>query len=157
RHNRRALYNLLLTAAQAALREVAADARHLGALPAMLLVLHTWGQNLHHHPHAHAGVSGGGLACHSRGRGTRPERGVACRPGFFGPVRVRSRVFRGKYLAGLRRLYEAGSLRVPAGWSAADFANWLDGEYRGEWVVYAQPPWGGAEVVLKYLARYVGR
>ena len=157
RSNRRALYNLLLTTAQATLRTVAANPRHLGALPGMLLVLHTWGQNLHHHPHVHAVVSGGGLACDAQGRVTQPPRWLSCRPGFFLPVRVLSRVFRGQYLAGLRRLYDAGQLRLPAAWTAADFTSWLDEQYRREWVVYAQPPWGGAEVVLKYLARYVQR
>jgi hypothetical protein len=157
RLNQRALYNLLLTTAQATLRCVAANPRHLGALPGMLLVLHTWGQNLHHHPHVHAVVSGGGLACDGHGRVTKPARWLSCRPGFFLPVRVLSRVFRGKYLAGLRRLYAAGSLRVPAAWTATDFTAWLDEQYRRDWVVYAQPPWGGAEVVLKYLARYVQR
>ncbi len=157
RLNRRVLYNLLLTTAQATLREVAADPRHLGALPGLLLVLHTWGQNLHHHPHVHVVASGGGLACDRQGRVTSPPQWRSCRPGFFLPVRVLSRVFRGQYLAALRRLYEARSLRVPAAWSAADFTAWLDAQYRREWVVYAQPPWGGPEVVLKYLARYVQR
>src|SRR5262249_19455525 len=143
--------------AQAALREVAADPRHLGALPGLLLVLHTWGQNLHHHPHVHVVVSGGGLACDRQGRAERPEQGLSCRAGVFLPGWVLSRVCRGKCLAGVRRLHEAGSLCVPASWSAADFAGWLDAAYRREWVVYARPPWGGAGVVLKYLARYVGR
>jgi len=152
--NRRRLYGLLFEAASAAVREVAADPRHLGAEVGLLLVLHTWGQNLHHHPHVHGIATGGGLSCDAAGLVDAVPHWVSCRPGFFLPVRVLSRVFRGKYLAGLRRLYDAGQLRVPAAWADA---SWLTPLYRQDWVVYAKPPFGGPGQVLKYLARYTQR
>jgi len=156
--NRRRLYGLLFEAASATLREVAADPRHLGAEIGTLLVLHTWGQNLHHHPHVHGIVTGGGLSCDRRGRVEDQPRWLSCRPGFFLPVRVLSRVFRGKYLAGVRRLYDAGQLVLPAALvEAAAFAAWLTPLYGQDWVVYAKPPFGGPEQVLKYLARYTHR
>jgi hypothetical protein len=159
--NRRELYGLLFEAAQQTLREVAANPRHLGAQLGVVAVLHTWGQNLHHHPHLHCVVTGGGLACDPAGRLEQPARWLSCRPGFFLPVRVLSRLFRGKYLAGLRQAYSAGRLRL-AGEAAAlaeegAFTAWLTALYRREWVVYAKPPFGGPQQVLKYLARYTHR
>jgi hypothetical protein len=159
--NRGELYGLLFEAAWETLREVAAQAKHLGAQVGVVAVLHTWGQNLHHHPHLHCVVSGGGLACDAAGRVQQPERWVSCRPGFFLPVRVLSRVFRGKYLAGLRRAYAAGRLSLLGARAAlaepVAFAAWLRGLYGREWVVYAKPPFGGPQQVLKYLARYTHR
>jgi hypothetical protein len=159
--NPRALYGLLFRAAWETLREVAADPRHLGAAVGALGVLHTWGQNLHHHPHVHFVVTGGGLSCDAAGRVDGPPRWVSCRPGFFLPVRVLGRVFRGKFLAGLRALHAAGQLRLEggaAGLSApAAFAAWLAPLYRQDWVVSSKPPFGGPEQVLKYLARYTHR
>jgi hypothetical protein len=159
--NRRRLYGLLFETASATLREVAADPRHLGAAPGLLLVLHTWGQNLHHHPHVHGIVTGGGLSCAANGAIHEQPQWVSCRPGFFLPVRVLSRVFRGKYLAGVRRLYDAGELIWPSALGSlaepSAFAAWLTPLYRQEWVVYAKPPFGGPEQVLKYLARYTHR
>jgi len=159
--SRRRLYGLLFATASATLREVAADPRHLGAAVGLLLVLHTWGQNLHHHPHVHGIVTGGGLSCAANGTVHEQPQWVSCRPGFFLPVRVLSRVFRGKYLAGLRQLYDAGELAWPAALASlaepAAFASWLTPLYRQEWVVYAKPPFGGPEQVLKYLARYTHR
>jgi putative transposase/transposase-like zinc-binding protein len=159
--NRVALYDLLLASASATLREIAANPKQLGAALGVLLVLHTWGQNLHHHPHVHGVVTGGGLSCNSRGEIDESPRWVSCRKGFFLPVRVLSRLFRGKYLDGLRRLHERGKL-VCAGKLAtlADakaFADWLSPLYAQEWVVYAKRPFGGPEQVLKYLARYTHR
>jgi hypothetical protein len=160
-HNRRELYGLLFEAAQQTLREVAATPRHLGAQLGVVAVLHTWGQNLHPYPHLHCVVTGGGLACDAVGRLEQPARWVSCRPGFFLPVRVLSRLFRGKYLAGLRRAYDAGRLSLAGSLLAlaqpAAFAAWLAGLYRREWVVYAKPPFGGPQQVLKYLARYTHR
>jgi hypothetical protein len=159
--NRRALYNLLFESAHETLRAVAANPRHLGAQIGVVAVLHTWGQNLHHHPHLHCVATGGGLACDPSGHINEPETWRSCRPGFFLPVRVLSRLFRGKYLAGLRRLYDAGELTLPRSLSAlvapAAFADWLAARYRGEWVVYSKPPFGGPQQVLKYLARYTHR
>jgi hypothetical protein len=159
--NPRALYDLLLRSAAATLRAVAADPKHLGAVPGMLLVLHTWGQNLHHHPHVHAVVTGGGLSCDGAGRVEAAPRWRACRPGFFLPVRVLSRVFRGKFLAGVRSLLAAGSLCLPGRLAAlaepGGRAAWFAARFLRDWVVYAKRPFGGPAHVLKYLARYTHR
>jgi hypothetical protein len=118
----------------------------------VLAVLHTWGQQLEHHPHVHAVVPGGSLTSDG-------QRWLACRPNFLLPVKVLGKVFRGKYLEGLRQAYVAGAL--PLGGSTAalaeprTFAVLLDELYRTSWVVYAQQPFGrDPELVLKYLARY---
>jgi transposase-like zinc-binding protein/putative transposase len=151
--NQRRGYTWLFRAAQATLQEVAADAKHLGAQVGLVAVLHTWGQDLHYHPHLHVVATGGGLACSARGTVTEPPQWRACRPGFFLPVRVLSRVFRGKYLALLRQAQAAGELTWHgelAGLAApAAFTAWLRDQYRSDWVVYAKPPFGGPEQVLK--------
>jgi hypothetical protein len=154
--NAAALYNLLMSSAAETLREVAANPKRLGAQIGVLLVLHTWGQNLHHHPHVHGVVTGGGLSCNARGEVDATPRWVSCRPGFFLPVRVLSRVFRGKFLAGLRTLQAQGKLNLPD-LLATSFAAWLSPLYAKDWVVYAKAPFGGPEQVLKYLARYTHR
>jgi hypothetical protein len=152
------LYDLLLRSAAASLRALAANPKRLGATVGVLLVLHTWGQNLHHHPHVHGVVTGGGLACDSSGQIDRAPRWVACRPGFFLPVRVLSRVFRGKFLAGLRAAVGAGELPLPGPPGEAHAgAAWWASLYAKEWVVYSKRPFGGPEQVLKYLARYTHR
>jgi hypothetical protein len=149
------LYDLLFQAAAVTLREVAANPKRLGAQIGVLMVLHTWGQNLHHHPHVHCVATGGGLSCNARGEVDGIPQWVSCRPGFFLPVRVLSRVFRGKYLALLGQAFDSGKLK---GWlDAAAFTRWLAPLYAKEWVVYAKPPFGGPERVLKYLARYTHR
>jgi Putative transposase/Transposase zinc-binding domain len=145
--NASALYNLLMQSAAETLREVAANPQRLGAQVGVLMVLHTWGQNLHHHPHVHCVVTGGGLSCNARGVVDATPRWVSCRPGFFLPVRVLSRVYRGKFLAGLRALAAQGKVTLPD----------LGPLYAKDWVVYAKPPFGGPEQVLKYLARYTHR
>jgi hypothetical protein len=149
--NPRAVYGLLMRAAAQTLLEVAADPKHLGAEVGVLAVLHTWGQNLALHPHVHCVVTGGGLAPDA-------SRWVAGRADFFLPVRVLSRVFRGKFLAGLRATFKRGRLRLPGRLAAlarpGRFHRLLTETLRTEWVVYAKPPWGGAATVLKYLARY---
>jgi hypothetical protein len=159
--NPRVLYDLLLRTAWETVRELASDPHYLGATVGLLAVLHTWGQTLSHHPHVHCVVTGGGLACDVNGRGAEPPRWLACRPGFFLPVRVLSRLFRGKFLAGLQAAYDGGQLgchgRLAALAAPAAFAAWLTPLYRQEWVVYAKPPFGGPEQVLKYLARYTHR
>ena len=158
RTNASALYNLLMSSAAETLREVSANPQRLGAQVGVLMVLHTWGQNLHHHPHVHCVVTGGGLSCNAKGVVDASPRWVSCRPGFFLPVRVLSRLFRGKLLAGLRKLHAQGQLHVPASLQEATaFAAWLSPLYPKEWVVYAKPPFGGPEQVLKYLARYTHR
>ena len=142
--NRVVLYNALFQAASATVRELAADPKWLGAQLGVLLVLHTWGQNLHHHPHVHAVVSGGGLSCDAAGTLDPVPHWRSCRPGFFLPVRLLSRVFRGQVLQRLQAAYDRGDLRfpgrlaeqqTPAPWSA--FVAALRAK---EWVVYAKPP-----------------
>jgi hypothetical protein len=156
--NAAVLYNLLMQSAAATLREVSANPKRLGAQVGVLMVLHTWGQNLHHHPHVHCVVSGGGLSCNAKGEVDASPRWVSCRPGFFLPVRLLSRVFRGKFLAGLRALHTQGKLTLPGLLSnGASFTAWLSPLYAKDWVVYAKPPFGGPEQVLKYLARYTHR
>ncbi len=142
--HRAALYGLLFRAAWLALRELAADPKHLGAQVGAVLVLHTWGQNLEHHPHIHAVIPGGGLSLD----GTRWIAATKCRNGrpYLLPVQVLSRLFRGKFLAGLKQLIPNVSPRL------------LTALYQKEWVVYSQPPADprqGPDDILKYLARYV--
>ncbi len=155
--NPASVYSLLFQAASQTLAEVAADPKHLGALPGMLLVLHTWGQTLTHHPHVHCVVTGGGLSCNARGEVDEQPRWRPCRPGFFLPVKVLSRKFRGKFLALLREAFARGRLRWEAWPDEAALARWARPLYDKEWVVYAKEPFGGPEQVLKYLARYTHR
>jgi len=155
------LYDLLLRSAAATLREVSANPKRLGAAVGVLMVLHTWGQNLHHHPHVHGVVSGGGLSCDRAGKIDASPCWRACRPGFFLPVRVLSRVFRGKFLAGLGALLDQGRLALPGPWARLnqppDRRAWRAKLYATDWVVYAKRPFGGPAQVLKYLARYTHR
>jgi hypothetical protein len=155
------VYGLLFESASATLREVSANPKRLGAQVGVLAVLHTWGQNLHHHPHVHCVVTGGGLSCNEQGEVDAKPRWVSCRPGFFLPVRVLSRLFRGKFLAGLQSLYNQGKLRFGGRLALlnapAAFAAWVSTLRLKEWVVYAKPPFGGPAQVLKYLARYTHR
>lgn len=155
------MYDLLFQASAATLARVAAQPKYLGAVVGSVMVLHTWGQNLHHHPHVHAVVGGGGLSCNARGVVDDLPRWKACRPGFFLPVRVLSRAFRGDYLHRLRQAFDAGRLIFPESLKALRdpraFAAWLKPLSVKDWVVYAKPPFGGPERVLKYLARYTHR
>jgi hypothetical protein len=159
--NRVVCYNALFAAASATLRDVALNPKRLGAQLGILMVLHTWGQNLHHHPHVHCVVTGGGLACNERGVVDAHPTWRSCRPGFFLPVRVLSRVFRRKYLEALRAAFDQGKLHFPARLQALQtskrFAAWLRPLYAKDWVVHAKPPFGGPAQVLKYLARYTHR
>jgi hypothetical protein len=155
RQQPRWVYNLLFQSARTTIQEVAANPKYLGAQVGLLLVLHTWGQNLHLHPHVHGLVTAGGLSCDASGRLEDQPCWRACRPGFFLPARVLSRVFRGKFVAGLRAAFGRGQL--PGLADPVAFAQWLESLYEHDWVVYAQPPAPGPEVVLKYLARYVSR
>jgi len=159
--NPQVCYGALFQAAAATLRDLAANPKRLGGQLGILLVLHTWGQNLHHHPHVHGVVSGGGLSCDARGVVDADPRWRSCRPGFLLPVRVPSRVFRGKYLELLRAAFDQGKLRLPGRLEhladARALARWLTPLYRKDWVVYAKRPFGGPAQVLKYLARYTHR
>lgn len=152
--NPRVVYGLLLQAAAQTLQEVAANSKHLGAEIGFLAVLHTWGQNLMHHPHVHCVIPAGGLA---------PDgaRWIRSRPKFLLPVRVLSRVFRGTFIDRLKRALAYGELTFHGGLAelALDgaFERLLDQIVRQDWVVYARPPFGGPKQVLKYLARYTHR
>jgi hypothetical protein len=156
--NPRLVYGLLFEAASESVRQMAADPKYLGAQVGLVAVLHTWGQALGLHPHLHVLATGGGLSCNRRGEIDEEPCWRSARPGFFLPVRVLSRLFRGKFLAGLQLAYEQGRLRLPEELSEPGaWRTLLGGLYRQDWVVYSQPPVAGAEVVLKYLARYVHR
>jgi hypothetical protein len=156
-----AVYQLLFRAAAQTMQQVAADPKHLGAQVGLLAVLHTWGQNLHHHPHLHCVATGGSLSCNIRGVVDATPGWVSCRPGFFLPVRVLSRVFRGQFLAALGAAFDRQRLRFPGRLAAlatsSTFGRWLTPLYEQDWVVYAKPPFGGPAQVLKYLARYTHR
>ena len=152
--NKRAIYGLLFKASAETVTTIAADPRHLGGRVGMTSVLHTWGSAITHHPHVHMIVPGGGLS---------PDgtRWIACRPGFFLPVRVLSRLFRRLFLDGLSALHRAGKLAFFGDLEGladpAAFAAWLAPLRKTEWVVYAKPPFGGPEAVLAYLSRYTHR
>ena len=155
------VYDLLLRAAAAALRQVTANRRWLGAEVGVVAVLHTWGQTLQHHPHVHCVVSGGGLAVDERGRLLEPPRWRSCPAGYFVPVRVLSAVYRAQFVAGLRAAHAAGRLvchgRLAEVAEATAFADWLAPLAAKDWVVYSKPPFAGPETVLKYLAHYTHR
>lgn len=152
--NKRVLFQLLFEASAATLLELAADPQHLGAEIGFLSVLHTWGQTLQPHPHVHCVVPGGGLSPDHR-------RWIRSRNHFFLPVKVLSKVFRGKFVAGLRRAFRQrklvffGTCRLFAHEKA--FSAFLRTLFRQNWVVYAKKPFGGPEHVLHYLARCTHR
>jgi Putative transposase/Transposase zinc-binding domain len=152
--NKRAVYAILFRAAAEAMRDIAADPKHLGAEIGAVALLHTWGQTLHHHPHLHCIVPGGGLS-------SDQTRWVACRPGFFLPVRVLSRRFRTLFLAQLQAAFIAGELHFSGTLATLAepnaFAERLDPLRAVEWVVYAKRPFAGADQVLAYLGRYTHR
>ncbi len=153
--NQPLFYSMLFRAASETLLWIAADPRHLGARIGILAVLHTWSQNLQFHPHLHCLIPAGGLAPdNSRWIATK-------RHGFFLPVRVLSRMFRGKLLSFLKQSYRRGELCFPGKLAALSapraFYSLLGSLRRREWVVYSKPPFGGPEHVLKYLARYTHR
>lgn len=152
-YNREAIYSLLFGMVSETLLTIARDPKHLGAEIGFFAVLHTWGQNLHLHPHLHCVIPGGGLS---------PDgRWVACRRGFFLPVRVLSRLFRRLFLEGLRELHRQGKLQFFGERKnleeTATFAEYLAPLNKKEWVVYSKPPFGGPRQVLEYLGRYTHR
>jgi hypothetical protein len=152
--NKTVIYDLLFAVAAETLRTIAADPKHLGAEVGVTLVLHTWGSALTHHPHVHGIVPGGGLA-------TDGQRWVRCRPGFFLPVRVLSRLFRRRFLEELEQAHRAGRLQFfgddAALANVQAFAQWLVPLRACEWVVYAKRPFAGPAAVLAYLSRYTHR
>jgi hypothetical protein len=152
--NKKLLYGLLLRASAETLLEISRVPRHLGAEVGFFSVLHTWSQKLTLHPHVHCVIPAGGLSLDHTGWVDAPDR-------FFLPLKVLSRVFRGKFVSGLRqalhdgRLHFAGTLAPLV--QPQSFAAWLRHLFRKDWVVYAKPPFGGPEHVLHYLGRYTHR
>jgi hypothetical protein len=153
-HNKAVIYDILFKATSETLIAIAADPHHLGARIGMTAVLHTWGSALTHHPHVHVIVPGGGISLDG-------TRWVSCRPGFFLPVRVLSRLFRRLFLEKLAAAHKTGRLQF-----FNELAPLADGEAfdahleplrKAEWVVYAKRPFGGPEAVLAYLSRYTHR
>ncbi len=152
--NKAVVYDLLFKATAETLLTIAADPKHLGARIGLTAVLHTWGSAMTHHPHLHCIVPGGGLSPDG-------QSWIACRPKFFLPVRVLSRLFRRLFLEGLAKAHAAGKLAffgdlAPLA-DAARFRAHLAPLRRAEWVVYAKRPFGGPAAVLAYLARYTHR
>ncbi len=152
--NKAVVYDLLFRASAETMQIIAADPKHLGARIGMTSVLHSWGSAMTHHPHVHIIVPGGGLSQNG-------ERWIACRPGFFLPVRVLSRLFRRLFLTGLEAAHRAGRLRFFGDRAdltdPAAFAAQLEPLSKSEWVVYAKAPFGGPQAVLAYLSRYTHR
>jgi putative transposase/transposase-like zinc-binding protein len=153
-YNQEAVYGLLFQTVAGTLLTIARDPKHLGAELGFFSVLHTWGQNLLHHPHLHCVIPGGGLS-------PDQTRWIACRPGFFLPVRVLSRLFRRLFLKALQECFDQAKLQffgeLEELQDAARFAAYLAPLRQQEWVVYARPPFGGPSHVLDYLGRYTHR
>ena len=152
--NQKLVYGILFSATAETLKTIAADPKHLGAEIGFFAVLHTWGQNLQFHPHLHCVVPGGGLAPDG-------QRWVACRPGFFLPVKVLSRLFRRLFVESLQKAFHAGQLQFfgalePLREPGA-FARHLARAKASEWVVYAKRPFAGPQQVLDYVGRYTHR
>ena len=148
------VYGLLFRATARTLRTIAADPTHLGAEIGFFAVLHTGGQTLVHHPHLHCVIPGGGLSLDG-------TRWVSCRPGFFLPVRVLSRLFRRLFLEALQEAFDAGHLHFGGSLHALTarhaFVEHLTPARHTDWVVYAKPPFAGPPQVLDYVGRYTHR
>ena len=151
-HNPRVVYQALLDASARTLQTIAADPKHLGARIGFFSILHTWGQNLLHHPHVHCVATGGGISLDG-------TRWVSCRPGFFLPVRVLSCLFRRLFLESLEAAFSVGKLRFfgPTAELRSRFPQWLAELAELDWVVYAKPPFGGPQQAIEYLGRYTHR
>ncbi len=152
--NKRVVYGILFRATAETLITIGADPKHLGARLGFFAVLHSWGQNVLFHPHLHCVVPGGGPSLDG-------ERWISCRPGFFLPVRVLSRLFRRLFLQSLRKAFRSGKLRF-AGRLAPlrdplAFARHVERAEASEWVVYAKRPFAGPQQVLDYVGRYTHR
>jgi hypothetical protein len=152
--NKKVIYGLLLRASAETLLDVARNPRHLGAEVGFFSVLHTWNQKLQCHPHVHCVVPSGGLS---------PDhtRWIRSHPRFFLPIRVLRRVFRGKFVAGLKSAFQQGQLHLSGDLALLAqpkfFASWLRPLFRKDWIVYSKPPFGGPDYVLQYLGRYTHR
>jgi len=157
--NQRVIYGILFQAAAQTLLKIGADPQHLGAQVGCLMVLHTWGQNLMHHPHVHSIVTGGGMS--PDGSRWVAAKGGKRRKPFFAPVRILSRVFRGKFMALLKEAFACGKLafhgQLKPLSNPADFQQLLHQAVCHEWIVYAKRPFSSPLCVLKYLARYTHR
>ncbi|MFL7869452.1 MAG: IS91 family transposase [Anaerolineales bacterium] len=153
-HNKALLYTLLFRASASTLLEIAADPKHLGAKIGFFSILHTWGQNLLHHPHIHCVIPAGGLS-------SDRKAWISPRYRFFLPCGVLSRVFRGKFISGLKRAYRQNKLNLAGDLHSLrdkkSFHAFLRELHQHQWVVYSKPPFGGANHVLNYLARYTHR
>jgi len=152
--NKRLIYNMLFRASAETLLEIARDPRHLGAEIGFFSVLHSWNQRMQFHPHIHCVIAAGGLA---------PDHSswISARRSFFLPIGVLSRVFRGKFVEGLRSAFHRGELQfhgslLPLAEPRA-FAAWLRVLFRNDWVVYSKKPFGGPQHVLRYLGAYTHR
>ncbi len=152
--NKKVVYDLLFRASAATLLEIAADRKHLGADIGFMSVLHTWGQNVLHHPHVHCVIPAGGLSLDH-------QHWIHPRYAFFLPVKVLSRIFRGKFRAGLKKAFHRKQLTFPGALAPLaherSFRSFLRSLFLQNWVVYAKPPFGGPQHVLHYLARYTHR
>src|SRR5271156_3222974 len=152
--NKKVVYDLLFRTSAQTLLEVARDQKHLGAEIGFFSVLHTWSQKLELHPHVHCVVPAGGLSAGGK-------RWIKPRYAFFLPVKVLSRVFRGKFVAALKRAFQDGQLSFHGDLrplaQPKTFAAWLRTLFRKDWVVYSKPPFGGPDYVLRYLGRYTHR
>jgi hypothetical protein len=152
--NRKVIYGLLLRASAETLLEVARDPRHLAAKIGFFSVLHTWNQKLQIHPHVHCVIPAGGLSLDH-------TRWIPSHPRFFLPIHVLRRVFRGKFVDGLKLAFQQGQLHLSGNLAPLAqpkaFASWLRPLFRKHWIVYSKPPFGGPEYVLHYLGRYTHR
>jgi hypothetical protein len=152
--NQKLLYEILFKAASETLKELTRDPKHLGAQIGFIAILHTWSQTLMDHPHIHCLVTGGGLSLDE-------ETWVPCKKKFFIPVRILSRLFRGKFLAYLKEVKEKGELLFPGAIAHLKdehcFKALLDDLYENEWVVYCKPSFTSTETVIEYLGRYTHR
>jgi len=152
--NKKIIYHLLLRASAETLLQLARDPRHLGAEIGFFSVLHTWNQKLGLHPHVHCVIPAGGLSLDH-------THWIRSRSGFFLPIHVLRRVFRGKFVAGLKHAFQHDQLNFSNNLSLLAepkiFAAWLRPLFRKDWVVYCKPPFGGPEHVLQYLGRYTHR
>ena len=148
------LYGLLFSTSAASMLEVAANPKRLGAQIGFVSILHTWGQNLSLHPHVHCVVPGGGLTADRK-------QWIAGQRSFFLPVKVLSRVFRGKFVEGLRQAYDSQKLNLPAALTdlhnPKQFNVFVNSLFQQDWIIYAKPAFGGPAQVLRYLGRYTHR
>jgi hypothetical protein len=152
--NQKVAYSILFRSGSESLKQLSEDPKHLGAEVGFIAVLHTWSQTLMDHPHLHCIVTGGGLSLDGKAW-------VPCKGEFFLPIKVLSRLFRGKFLAYLQEAYEKGKLVFPGKIAHMEEESAFKGLrrelYKQEWVVYCNPPLRSAERVMEYLGRYTHR